>query len=127
MNILVTGGSGFIGSHLVDILIENGYNVSIYDIETPQYKQVCKYVKGDVLDFNRLQKETKDIDFIYHLAAEANVNRFFDSPIYSNQITSLSTLNVPDFEYNLFLPLFPFQLKFPRCRISILSMLTILF
>lgn len=94
MKILVTGGSGFIGSHIVDILFGRGHEVKIYDIDSPKYNQKCDYVKADVLDLQRLIQETEGYDTIYHLAAEANVNRFYDSPIYSNQITSVSTLNV---------------------------------
>jgi UDP-glucose 4-epimerase len=94
MKILVTGGSGFIGSHLVDTLMEHKHEVLIYDLDTPKYSQKCDYVKGDVNDLERLLKYSVDIDAIYHLAAEANVNRFFESPLYSNYITSNSTINV---------------------------------
>lgn len=94
MKILVTGGSGFIGSHIVDKLIEKGHQVKIYDVDSPKYNQKCDYIKADVLDLNRLIQESENYDIIYHLAAEANVNRFFDSPFYSNQITSASTINV---------------------------------
>ena len=94
MNILVTGGSGFIGSHVVDVLIEKGHDVIIYDLERPRYNQQCVYIRGDVNDRTRLLESTKNADFIYHLAAEANVNRFYESPVYSNQVTSVSTLNV---------------------------------
>jgi UDP-glucose 4-epimerase len=94
MKILVTGGSGFIGSHLVDVLLEEGHEVSIYDIEAPRYGQNARYIKGDVRDMKQLLKATNANHAIYHLAAEAHVNRFFDSPIYSNEITSSSTLNV---------------------------------
>jgi len=94
MKILVTGGSGFIGSHLVDVLLEEGHEVSIYDIEAPRYGQDARYIKGDVRDMGELLKATNAKHAVYHLAAEANVNRFFDSPIYSNEITSSSTLNV---------------------------------
>jgi UDP-glucose 4-epimerase len=94
MKVLITGGSGFIGSHLVDVLLEEGHEVSIYDIEAPRYGQNVSYIKGDVRDMKQLLKATNANHAIYHLAAEANVNRFFDSPIYSNEITSSSTLNV---------------------------------
>jgi len=94
MKILVTGGSGFIGSHIVDVLMEKGHQVKIYDISPPLYNQECEYIKGDVLDLNRLIDESKQYDAIYHLAAEADVNRFYKSPYYSNLITSCSTLNV---------------------------------
>lgn len=94
MKILVTGGSGFIGSHIVDALIEKDHSVKIYDTESPKYNQKCDYIKADVLDLNRLIQETVGFDIIYHLAAEADVNRFYKSPYYSNLITSCSTLNV---------------------------------
>lgn len=94
MNVLVTGGSGFIGSHLVDVLIERGHKVSIYDIEAPRFGQDAEYIMGDVRDLQMLISTLKKFDAVYHLAAEANVNRFFDAPIYSNEITSGSTANV---------------------------------
>ena len=94
MNILITGGSGFIGSHLVDVLTVKGHKVTIYDIEEPKYGQDAAYIKADVRDARALGKSLKEMDAVYHLAAEANVNRFFDNPVYSNEITSSSTLNV---------------------------------
>jgi UDP-glucose 4-epimerase len=94
MKVLVTGGSGFIGSHLVDVLLGQGYDVTIYDLDAPRYNQKCGYVRGDVNDDARITSVTQGFDFIYHLAAEANVNRFYESPYYSNLITSNSTLNV---------------------------------
>jgi UDP-glucose 4-epimerase len=94
MKILVTGGSGFIGSHLVDVLLEQNHEVVIYDIDDPRFGQSCKYIKGDVNDMECMLAATKGFDVIYHLAAEANVNRFYDAPLYSNLITSTSTLSV---------------------------------
>jgi UDP-glucose 4-epimerase len=94
MKILITGGSGFIGSHVVDSLLKLNHEVVIYDLDSPRFGQQCKYVKGDTNDLERLMSSCKDFDIIYHLAAEANVNRFYESPLYSNLITSSSTLSV---------------------------------
>jgi UDP-glucose 4-epimerase len=94
MKIIVTGGSGFIGSHVADVLAENRHEILIYDLDSPQHNRNHSYVKADANDLERLLKYTAGFDVIYHLAAEANVNRFFESPLYSNHITSSSTLNV---------------------------------
>ncbi|MGA2669500.1 MAG: NAD-dependent epimerase/dehydratase family protein [Ignavibacteria bacterium] len=94
MKILITGGSGFIGSHLVDALLNEGNEVLIYDIESPRFDQRCGYAKGDVTELETLIKSSEGFDIIYHLAAEANVNRFYENPVFSDLITSHSTINV---------------------------------
>jgi len=94
MKILVTGGSGFIGSHLVDVLLEQSHEVIIYDLSAPRYNQKCHNIIGDVNDLELLKNSSIGFDLIYHLAAEANVNRFFDNPLISNLNTSNSTLSV---------------------------------
>lgn len=91
MKAIVTGGSGFIGSHVVDMLLAAGHEVVIYDLESPRHGQHCRYVRGDTRDVDRLAQTATGVDVIYHLAAEANVNRFFESPLYSNDITAQAT------------------------------------
>lgn len=94
MKILVTGGAGFIGSHVVDVLMEQGHEVIIYDLEAPVYGQKCENIVGDVNDPHKFKKAVKGIDAIYHMAAQANVNIFFNEPVVSNLNTSNSTINV---------------------------------
>lgn len=94
MKILVTGGAGFIGSHVVDVLMEQGHTVVIYDLEAPVYGQKCEHIVGDVNDTGKFTSASKGFDAIYHMAAQANVNIFFNEPIVSNLNTSNSTINV---------------------------------
>ncbi|MDR0843265.1 MAG: NAD-dependent epimerase/dehydratase family protein [Acidobacteriota bacterium] len=94
MKIVVTGGSGFIGSHVVDVLLEQGHEIVIYDMDAPRYEQPCAFVRGDIRDIDRMSQTCKGADIVYMLAAEANVNRFFESPVYSNGVTASGTLSV---------------------------------
>jgi UDP-glucose 4-epimerase len=94
MKIVVAGGSGFIGSHVVDAVLEQGHEVLIYDLEAPRYNQPCAFVRGDTRDVDRMTQVFKAGDVVYLIAAEANVNRFFESPRFSNDITSSATISV---------------------------------
>jgi len=92
--VMVTGGSGFIGSHLVDKLIAEGFETYIYDIKEPVYKNNYHYIKGDVLDLDFIKKASEGMDIIYHLAAEANVNYYFNAPQSSTVLNTIGTVNV---------------------------------
>ncbi len=82
--ILVTGGAGFIGSHLVDALLRKGHSVRIYDNLEPQvhgesqnvpdyFNKEAELIKGDVRDRKRLKKAIYNIDVVFHLAASVGV------------------------------------------------------
>ena len=94
MKIVVAGGSGFIGSHVVDVLLDQGHRVLIYDLEAPRYGQQCEFMRGDIRDTDRMAQVFKNGDIVFLLAAEANVNRFYESPVFSNDITANGTLSV---------------------------------
>jgi UDP-glucose 4-epimerase len=79
---------------VVDVLLREKHEVLIYDLEEPRYNQTCNYVKADVNDLKKLADSSKNFDIIYHMAAEANVNRFFQNPLGSNYNTSDSTISV---------------------------------
>jgi UDP-glucose 4-epimerase len=81
-HILVTGGAGFIGSHLVDRLVEKGYFVRVFDnlssgslknIEKHIGKENFEFIKGDLKNRDEVYSIVKDIDTIFHLAANPEV------------------------------------------------------
>ena len=90
MKYLVTGGAGFIGSHLTKKLVEEGNDVTIIDnLNTGKEKNLesiknkIDFVKGSILDKELLEKLTKDVEGVYHQAALASVqDSFFKSDEY---------------------------------------------
>jgi UDP-glucose 4-epimerase len=79
---------------VVDVLLDKGHEVLIYDLEAPHYGQKCGFIRGDTRDVDRMTQVFKSGDVVYLIAAEANVNRFFESPLFSNDITATATLSV---------------------------------
>lgn len=84
MNILVTGGAGFIGSHLVDGLIDRGHRVRVLDalVEQvhggvgPQYlNPEADFVEGDICDADVVNRALEGVDVVYHKAAEVGVGQ----------------------------------------------------
>ncbi|MBI4362026.1 MAG: NAD-dependent epimerase/dehydratase family protein [Euryarchaeota archaeon] len=84
MNILVTGGAGFIGSHLVDSLVRGGHRVTVYDNLEPQVHRGrrpiylnprAKFVRGRVGDTRALRRVLRGQEAIYHLAARVGVGQ----------------------------------------------------
>ncbi len=95
MKILVTGGCGFIGSHLTDELVRRGYDVTVLDRATPPpYKNLkAKYVRMDVCDpLGKLL--SKKFDVIYHLAAEVGSGLSMADPQKFVRSNSLGTTNL---------------------------------
>jgi len=92
MRVLVTGGAGFIGSHLVDCLLAAGDHVTAYDnLSTGRYANIrrqldnerFRFVEGSVLDAKLLDSEVARADLLYHLAAAVGVQLIVDRPLQS--------------------------------------------
>jgi UDP-glucose 4-epimerase len=98
-NILVTGGAGFIGSHLCKKLSSLTQNLTIYDnlsngkVENVKHLPKVHFVRADILDLKKLQSQEKP-DLIYHLAAQVVVPYSMENPIEDFETNARGTLNV---------------------------------
>jgi UDP-glucose 4-epimerase len=87
MKCLVTGGCGFIGSHLVDRLVEMGHQVVVVDNEsstaneTFHYNKLAVYFMYDIADYTAIRPLMKDVDYVFHLAAESRIMNTIDNPL----------------------------------------------
>jgi nucleoside-diphosphate-sugar epimerase len=98
---LVTGGAGFIGSHLVDALLARGDEVVVYDNLATGSKENIEHVKGritffeeDIRDPQALAHAMKGVDYVLHEAALGSVPRSIADPALSNEVNITGTLNV---------------------------------
>ena len=101
MKYLVTGGAGFIGSHLTKKLVEEGNDITIIDnLNTGKEKNLesiknkIDFVKGSILDIELLEKLTKDVDGVYHQAALASVQDSFSKPDEYHDVNVNGTENI---------------------------------
>ncbi|MFH1786626.1 MAG: GDP-mannose 4,6-dehydratase [archaeon] len=104
--IMVTGGAGFIGSHLCEQLLNAGHDVRILDnfsryysgkeknIENCLSKKNCELFRGDILKTESVLKCARGCSTIFHLAAQPGVRYSLDHPAEVNEINALGTLNV---------------------------------
>lgn len=103
MRILVTGGAGFIGSHIVDRLINEGHKVRVYDnfstgklifIKQHLKNKNFELVKADLSNVRRLKESMKDMEFVFHLAAHADVKSGFENHFIDHYQNLEMTRNV---------------------------------
>lgn len=98
MKILVTGGAGFIGSHLADKLIKKGHKVVVLDnLSTGSRKNLnpkAKFHKADISDFKKIKPFFRGVDFVFHLAALARVPLSIKDPVKTSQVNIMGTVNV---------------------------------
>lgn len=101
-NVIVTGGSGFIGSNLTQVLSRENQVTVIDDLSTGYLENIqnlidshrINFIKGSITDLNLLHKTFKDVDYVFHEAAIPSVPRSVKDPVRSNYINVNGTLNV---------------------------------
>jgi len=96
--LIVTGGAGFIGSHVVDKLVELGHQVVVVDNLLLGNKKFvnkkAKFVKADIRDLKKLLKIFKGADAVFHLAADPRLQISVEDPAITHEINVTGTINV---------------------------------
>lgn len=101
--ILVTGGAGFIGSHIVDRLLKEGFEVTVIDdLSTGRRENLVHnlgrkdlhLIKGDIRDKSLVKRVIEDVDAVFHEAALVSVPRSIENPLLTNEINVSGTLNL---------------------------------
>ncbi len=101
--ILVTGGAGFIGSHIVDRLLREGFEITVVDnlstgrrenIAHHQNRRDFHFIKGDIRDTTLVKKVIEDVDAVYNEAALVGIPSSIENPLLTNEINVSGTLNL---------------------------------
>jgi UDP-glucose 4-epimerase len=103
--ILITGGAGFIGSHIAEDLVKNGYSVKIIDdFSTGNVNNIMelfrhrnfKMIRGSITNKELVSEASSNVDIVLHLAAQVHVDRSIIEPRRTFEVNTIGTLNVLD-------------------------------
>jgi UDP-glucose 4-epimerase len=101
MRILVTGGAGFVGSHIVEQLVLAGHQVRVYDnLSSGKRENLAavgkdvELIVGEILDYSALSRAMRGAELVSHQAAQLEIVKCNDAPLHDLQINTVGTLNV---------------------------------
>lgn len=103
MKILITGGAGFVGSHLCEkytkeghtvLCLDNFMNGNLMNVRPLLDYRNFKLIKGDIRDFGLLEKLMPDVDVVFHLAAQIHVDRSYIEPKLTYDVNVMGTQNI---------------------------------
>ena len=92
--VTVTGGSGFIGSHVVDALVGAGHDVTVLDFHVRPHRDDVGYENVDLMDLSSVLAATRGAEHVFHLGAVSNVNYAYKYPVYTTTLNVVGTANV---------------------------------
>jgi UDP-glucose 4-epimerase len=102
--VLITGGAGFIGSHLATSLLEKGFKVTVFDNMIAgdwhnirplfNYGGRFNFINGTITDYNLVEASVKESDYVFHLAAQVHWEESINYPRESYETNVIGTLNV---------------------------------
>ena len=97
---IVTGGAGFIGSHIVDYLLTKGWHVKVIDNESAETHDKFYWNKNsenheeDICDYESIRPIFDGVDFVFHLAAESRIQPTLDNPILAAEVNTVGTCTI---------------------------------
>jgi len=98
MRVLITGGAGFIGCHLTKALIKKNAVVAFDNFSSGKIEFLegvdAKVIRGDIRNFQEIKEACKQVDVVYHFAADPDVRRSFSEPVENFAIGAFGTVNV---------------------------------
>jgi len=95
MKTIVFGGSGFLGSYVVDALISRGHEVLVYDLNKSSTRNKnAKYIKGDILNSSDVLKAIEGYEIVYNFAGLADLNESISNPRMTLELNIMGNLNI---------------------------------
>lgn len=101
MRFLVTGGAGFVGSHLVELLLNQDHEVRVLDDLSSGHKHnlssvidQIEFIEGSILDQKKIEQASQAVDGIFHLAAVVSVPVSIERPEFAHEVNLTGTLNI---------------------------------
>ena len=100
MRALVTGGAGFIGSNIVDELMNRGYEVVVIDNESADendrfyWNNEAENYRYNICDYDKIEPLFKDVDYVFHLAAQSRIQPAIKNPVYTVKVNCEGTANI---------------------------------
>ncbi len=101
--VLVAGGAGFIGSHVVDLLLENGYKVVVLDdLSSGRFENLShhlkkinfKFIEGSILDLKMIEEAVDGVDAIVDMVGKGDLARSIENPLLYHEVNLTGTLNL---------------------------------
>lgn len=98
--VMVTGGAGFIGSNLVDVLVSQGHQVTVIDNESSEvhdqfyWNPLATNVKADICDFGRIKPFFENVSVVFHLAAESRIQPGINNPLLTMKTNVIGTATI---------------------------------
>ena len=103
LNVLVTGGAGFIGSNIIEELLKRNYSVRVLDNfatgkreNLRSFEKDIELIEGDIRSYHTVIQSIKGIDIVLHQAALPSVPRSINDPLTTNDVNVGGTLNILD-------------------------------